>query len=587
MTGLPSPDDRSQPVCRDFWRLTGLFCAVAVLWLVTRPYFGVVFDARFYMVEALNALDRTSFAEDLYFKFGSQGNFSVFTQFYLPLLRLFGVGATGMILAIAGQLLWLFGLFRLARSLVGGQIMWLSIAVVIGTLRIYAGGFGYGEPYVTARLYAEALVMLGLAFLPSKPRWTVLLLALAAPIHPLMALPGIAVAFVYLALGRPVWWLVIGAGMGLAAALGLAGIAPFSNLLRTIDPEWFAIINVRSFYSFLTNWSRQEFVQVLASVAWVVGALALLGRDHRRFLIATLVVGVGGLACAYVGGDIAHNLLLVQIQPWRSMWLLQLVSRIYVPLIFATLLARKNFDGLRWATLLSIGLILASSMTWILRFPDSAEFTLGSLVLESAGLTVMAVQLLLGQQKYRPIAVISVLVGFALLPVALWRWDARAPGLKYMESPEPPPKDLAALLPAGASVYWENGFEMLWFRFNRASYFSCAQGTGAMFYRQTAMVYKHRTESFLPLYTADFDKLDTCAAIGPRPKPERNRKGLQNICIREPELDYLVLSSPLDGVTPRIWKSPVLFQYVENRAGVDTPFLADRFYIYSCGSVRG
>ena len=317
MTALSSSDSRNKPTGRGFWRLTGLVCAVALLWLATRPYFGLLFDARFYMVEALNVLDRANFADDLYFKFGSQGNFSVFTLFYLPLLRSVGVSATGMILTIVGQSLWLFGLFRLTRVLVDHKIMWLSMAVVIGTQHIYAGGFSYGEGYLTARLYAEALVMLGLAFLGSKPHLTFILLALAAPIHPLMAIPGIAVALVYLSLGRPVWWLLIGAGAGSAAALGLAGVAPFSNLFRTIDPEWFAVIAVRSGYCLISNWSADSFVQVFANLVLCVGALLTTGRQRRRFLAATLLVGLGGLVCAYLGGDVAHNLLLMQIQSWR------------------------------------------------------------------------------------------------------------------------------------------------------------------------------------------------------------------------------------------------------------------------------
>ena len=566
-------------------RTAGLLCAVAVLWLTTRPYFGTVFDARFYMVEALKALDPARYAGDLYFKFGSQGNFSLFTKLYLPLLRMFGVGTSAAILAIAGQLLWLFGLFRLTRALVGGRAMWLSIAVVIGMLNIYAGGFGYGEGYTTARPFAEALVMLGLAALFSRPLWTVVLLALAAALHPLMALPGIAVALVYLALGRPIWWAVMGAGAASAAALGLAGVAPFSNLFRTIDPEWFAVINIRSSHCLLSNWAAQDFAQVFGVVAWAVAALVTAGPDHRRFLTAALLVGVGGLVSAYLGGDIAHNVLLLEIQSWRSMWILQLVSRIYIPLVFAAVLAKTSLDKSRWSTLLAMGLVLASSVTWLIRYPNAAEFTLVSLALVAAALAVMAVQLL-GHEKYRRIVLVSALAGFALVPVALSRWDMRSPWIRYLESPEPPPRDLGALLPATASVYWESGLEMLWLRLKRASYFSCDQSTGVLFYRNTAMAYKHRAASFWPLRTGDFSQLDTCASLDTRPGPQRNRTGLRNLCVREPELDYLVLAAPLDGVTPRIWKSPVRFQDMQSSNGKFFARVTDRFYIYSCSQVR-
>jgi hypothetical protein len=581
-TITPGPAGGAEPGSTK--RTAALLCAVALLWLATRLYFGAVFDARFYMVEALNALDPSRFADDLYFKFGSQGSFSFFIKLYQPLLRAFGVGTTGIILTVCGQLLWLFGLFRLARALVGDRTAWLSIAVVIGLPQIYAGGFGYGENYVTARLFAEAFVMLGLASLSSRPLWAVILLGVSLAIHPLMALPGIAVAFVYLALGRPIWWAVMAAGLGAAATLGLAGVQPFSNLFRTIDPEWFAIINLRAPHCLLFNWSAGSFREIAAVVAWAIAALAVAGPSHRRFLAAAFLVGLGGLVCAFLGGDIAHNVLVVEIQSWRSMWVLQIVSHIYAPVVFASLLARTSLDNFRWTTLLSMGLILSSSATRLLRHPAAAEFTILSLTLIIAALAVMAVHLLLADRR---IASISALVGFLLIPVALSQWDARSPWIRYVESPEPPPKELASLLPANASIYWESGLEMLWLRMRHASYFSCDQGTGVMFYRQTAMAFKHRSESFWPLRTGDFTQLDTCAGFDKKPKPERNRAGLQKLCIREPELDYLVLTRPLDEFTPvGTWKSPVLFQDIQSTTDGYFARVANSFYIYSCASVR-
>ena len=551
------------------------------MWLTTRRYFGTVLDSRFYMVEALHALHPSRFAEDLYFKFGSQGNFSFFPKFYLPLLPVFGIGMTSLILTVAGQLLWLFALFRLARSLVGERLMWLSVAMVIGMSNIYIGGFGYGEAYATARLFTEAVVMLALAFLPTRPFWSIALLVLSAGLHPLMALPGIAIAFVYLALGQPIWWAAMGAGAVLAAALGLAGIAPFSNLFRIVDPQWFAVINVRCSYCLLGNWTTDYFKQIFGATAWAFAALVTAGPAHRRFLIATFLASAGGIVCAFLGGDIAHNAFALEIQTWRSVWPLQIVSRIYIPLVFLSLLARTSLDRFRWATLLTMVPVLALSAAELTQYPNSLEFTPGSFVLVAAALAVMAAQLLLVEQKHRHIAMLSALAGFALIPVALSRWDARTPWVKYLESPEPPPKNLAALLPGTASVYWESGPEMAWFKLKRPSYFSCDQGTGIVFSRETAMAYKHRADSFWPLRTDDFAQLNPCTSLDMRPTPQRNRKGLHDLCFREPELGYVVLRTPLDGVTAKAWQSPVPFQNAQGTSRV-----TDRFYVYSCVSVR-
>ena len=51
-----------------------LFC----LWLATRPYPGYYGDARLYLLQALARLDPVAFSDDLFVRYGSQDNFSVF-----------------------------------------------------------------------------------------------------------------------------------------------------------------------------------------------------------------------------------------------------------------------------------------------------------------------------------------------------------------------------------------------------------------------------------------------------------------------------------------------------------------------------
>jgi hypothetical protein len=323
-------------------RILPLLCAVAVLWLATRHYFGVIQDARFYAVEALRELNPARYAGDLYFQFGSQGGFSLFSKLYRPLVALFGIGAAGMGVAIAGQLLWLFGLLALARVLVGDRFLWLSAAVVIAMPNIYAPYFGYGEAFATPRPFAEGLTMLALALLRSRPVWTMVLLGLSATLHPLMTLPGLIAAFVYLALGRPLWWVLAPVGAMLALVLGWAGIEPFADLHKTLDPEWLSVIRVRSVQCLLTRWPWDAYLKVLNGLAWgLIGLFALDGRN-RRFLAAVFAAGLAGLVCTLVVGDIAHNVLVAELQPWRSMWLLLVVVRIFIPVMFFSLLAKGN-----------------------------------------------------------------------------------------------------------------------------------------------------------------------------------------------------------------------------------------------------
>lgn len=215
-----------------------LLMLIAVLWLATRPYQGVIQDARLYMVQALRELHPARFAGDLYFQFGSQNRFTVFSRLCVPLLAILGVGATGIVLTIAGQVLWVGGLLYLARGVIRDR--WhalLAVAAVIVLPSNY-GFFNYGEAFATPRLFAEALTMIALGLLVRRRTVRALtVLAVAAAIHPLMTLPGIAIAFLYLAFGQPLWWAAIAGGAVATAGLAMAGVEPFANLRVTMDPQ--------------------------------------------------------------------------------------------------------------------------------------------------------------------------------------------------------------------------------------------------------------------------------------------------------------------------------------------------------------
>ncbi len=93
-----------------------LVTAAAALWLATRPYQGIANDAQLYTLQALNALQHGHFDHDLYLRFGSQDQFTLFSAVYEPFLAAFGL-STGVLLAtIAGQAVWLTGFILLLRT---------------------------------------------------------------------------------------------------------------------------------------------------------------------------------------------------------------------------------------------------------------------------------------------------------------------------------------------------------------------------------------------------------------------------------------------------------------------------------------
>src|SRR5260370_22864104 len=121
------------------------------------------------MVQAFREVDPSRFVDDLYFRFGSQDQFTLFTKLYSPMVALLGVGATGIVCAAAGQLFWVFSLLYLAAGLLRDRTYALAAVAAAIVLPNAYSLFGYGEPLVTPRLFAEALTMAALGCLV-RPR---------------------------------------------------------------------------------------------------------------------------------------------------------------------------------------------------------------------------------------------------------------------------------------------------------------------------------------------------------------------------------------------------------------------------------
>jgi hypothetical protein len=180
-----------------------------------------------------------------------------------------------------------------------------------------------------------------------------------------------------------------------------------------------------------------------------------------------------------------------------------------------------------------------------------------------------------------PLAAATVL----LVPAMLMRWDQRTSWTKFIESEPPIPANLASAIPPQATVYWEGGLEFLWFAWKRSNYVSCSQGTGAVFFRDTALEYEHRLKSLWPLRTLDFGESDLCSNFGASQKADRTKADLQSLCAREPSLDYIVLVRPIDDVRAAVWTSAVPLKFIGTKNGRVSATSTDRFYIYSCASV--
>lgn len=580
---------------------------VLALWIATRPYEGYLRDAELYLAQALYRLDPAEFGGDLFFSYGSQDRYSVASALYAPLVAAFGPARAHLLAALLGQVLWLLGLWRFVAALgEGGRRGLASAVAAVALVPIYKyGALQYGEAVATPRVYVEAFSLMALAFaLRGRGVAAWVALGIALPLHPVMTLPTVALVLVLMVPLRVVVLLGIAGAVALLG-LGWWGVDPFARAFARMDAEWFAIVALRTPSAFVSYGFLSSLVAwALPVLAAVVVALRGEGAA-RRIARAVLVVGPTLLAVAWLGGDVAANLLAMNLQLWRGMWLLVFVGNCLVPLAFLSLpvggqvrwlllaAAAANVVearvGLGTLPVASIALTLAAAAGWaaetahrpsvgkVARIGSSGLAALATLLflaemaaiilqpqgaarkafLMRAGLVLagggLGLAVAAGRFRADARAVCAALV-LVLLSSALW--DARSARMRFLTGDAPIDPAFEAAL-RGQTVYWEDGLNFVWQRLRQPSYFSCNQVAGAMFFRDTALEHARRAAVLRGLNTVDFGfsepglcpKRADVTFEGPTSAAQ-----LAAVCRKLPELDALVLRADLAAVPHLRWQ---------------------------------
>lgn len=584
--------------------------ALLLLWLATRPYGGVVHDAKLYAAQAIAWNDQARFAEDLFFAFGSQDGFSIFQRLYAPLVAGLGVPAAHAVALAVGHALWLGAAWLLAAVLLPGMALRLwALAALILLPRGYGflATIGYGEPFVTPRLFAEAACLVALA-LALRGRWLApaALVAGAALLHPLIAAPAAAV-LVLLASPPRLAAALVAAGVGCAA---LVAVLPAGLLDRvgTMDPAWREVVAVRSPFVLVAAWSWVDHLRLVGQLLVALLVVLALDGPRRRLAGACLVVALGGLAVALLAGDIGGLRIVIAGQPTRAFWLLLAATQLLaVPALLRLraegVLASRPAGAL--AVLLGVALLAAAVvpaasvavplpaallLAWFAlhragREPGAAatqRLWLGfGLALAWAGFVAAAIllplrqhvpEILLPSVRTVPLAAVGVALllaatawrgagrrataGLALaallaLGVAAATHDQRQPWQRFLESDAPARTGLGAFLPADGRVVWEGGVEFLWLVLQRPAHFSCLQGAGVAFFRGTAMEFAARAAA-LPFLALE----GTCFGALPLRAEPPGRAELEAACRALPRLDHVVLADRIEGLVAASWRIP-------------------------------
>lgn len=338
---LPAWLQRAEQAIRDLAdRPATLFCLLLAMNAVARPCYATAHDGRLYSLQALNRAEDGAFADDVFLRFGSQDQYSLFSRVVGPVTVVLGVRATFFIGYLVFNTLFILAMFRLVRTLIADPVIsTLSLVYLVTGPLSYGGGdiFTVHEQFFTPRLIGQAFTLFALERLARhKFIQAIPLLLAGALVHPLMAFGGVMIWAGYVAASvlpiRAFIGLAIAALAGFAAILCIPAVA--TPLFGTMDDDWHHLVRLAVGYNYPDTWPLKDWLNAAMSLAMpIIACFALYQHDarRRRFFAIAALAGIIGLAVTIAASFLPYALLF-QGQPYRVLWILKVLQ---IPLGFA------------------------------------------------------------------------------------------------------------------------------------------------------------------------------------------------------------------------------------------------------------
>ncbi len=607
---------------------------VLTLTLCTQPYFGVRHDGVLYLGQVLARLHPEVFARDVFFTYGSQDGLSVYSRLLAPLYQLLPASVVGMGAVLLAQLACLYALYRLLAPLQLRLLVWSGLLAVALLQHTYGwtATLGFSEMFLTGRTVAEPLTLWALvALLSGRVVWTWGLLLLAAIFHPLMALPGMVLSWLWLCRGDRRWLLAAGL---LAPALALAGfgVAPWSGLLNRYPMPWWKLLSEVNELAVLHNWTEADWLATLADIGVLWGLWRLMPAALARLSGCALLATALLMALAAFGGDLLHNELITQLQVWRVLWIAHALAVVGTPALLHALWRRPEVGpmtaasaalvltatSLRWdvgalpllmwggghlwiwhrkaalsrhVRALSVGVsltcvVLIGLMLFLhlIQVPRdevaSLNFGTTNLALICFPLPALAAAswLLSKELLAMRLRMALSLAAAIVLIAACLQWDHRSALARQIEAGVQKDHPFNAWIPARAQVYWHDQLAAPWALLKRASYYAKGQGAGLLFNQGTALVYGPRWGAFRTIRDGRMTCESTRDLLGVHPGDvpcwQLQEPDVLRLCRSEHELDFLIAPQAYSKPPLAVWRVP---------DAVDDP---KAYYLYACSSFR-
>lgn len=311
------------------------FLTAVATWALMRGYHGLLGDAQLYAFQALSRI-HPLLAHDLYLQNTSQDQFTIFSPVYAGFIGLLGIEAAARTLTLLFTAWFLGASWILSRIFTPREGAWFAVIFLLIADASYGGSgvFRLGEPFLTARLPAEALIATSLACFFRGSKGLAFAIAVAALlVHPLIALPGL---LLIICLVVPIRAHILGAAAGTVAILFISVCAAHlpwvARLLPIMDPAWLGIVQERSQFLFLQLWSFRDW-EINVRPFFYLAFIAFATQDARvrKVCLAAAIVAASGLVVAVIAGTVGPVAILVQGQAWRWEWIAVLIPLLLLP----------------------------------------------------------------------------------------------------------------------------------------------------------------------------------------------------------------------------------------------------------------
>jgi hypothetical protein len=314
------------------------------------PYCGIVHDSQLYSGLVLNRIDPDFLSDDLFFRYGSQDKYSLFSPIMAPFVVALGNKTAFFIGYVLSISLFLTALTRLVLKVWPG-----SPAAIVGLIHLAVIQVPYGghvplnviEPFLSARVPACGLALWAFSDILER-RWLrgALAMAVAFGIHPLMTLPVMMIlALVFLARR----WGALGVAVPTVLSLGAFGAILATPSIATplfghFDAYWLELTQETNCYMFPQEWFAWQWFWNLFTLFGLAVA-AYVGRvsdpsawkqansktdgsetrpttdtDRTAILAGAVLVGVAGFFGTLLFSQLPYALLL-KGQAYRWLWL--------------------------------------------------------------------------------------------------------------------------------------------------------------------------------------------------------------------------------------------------------------------------